>query len=86
MRTCDEFDGGFGWMQEETFRRTSHALVADGRVWLIDPVDEDGLEERVRAAGEPAGGACSCAATRSARSAATSGRRRTGSASTRCCA
>jgi hypothetical protein len=55
MRTCDEFDGGFGWMQEETFRRTSHALVADGRVWLIDPVDEDGLEERVRAAGEPAG-------------------------------
>jgi hypothetical protein len=55
MRVCDEFHGGFGWIQEETFRRTSHALVADGRVWLIDPVDEEGLEERIRAAGEPAG-------------------------------
>lgn len=36
-------------------RRTSHALLVDGRVWLIDPVDAPELEERVRALGEPAG-------------------------------
>jgi hypothetical protein len=35
--------------------RCSHALVEDGRVWLIDPLDRDGLPERVRAAGIPAG-------------------------------
>ena len=36
-------------------RRTSHALVAGGRVWLTDPVDNPELEDRVRALGEPAG-------------------------------
>lgn len=56
MAWCDEFDGSFGWVEETGFiRRTGHALVVDGRVWLIDPYDVDGLEERVRAAGEPAG-------------------------------
>src|SRR4051812_49587841 len=34
---------------------TSHALVADGGVWLVDPSEGDGVEERVRALGEPAG-------------------------------
>jgi len=29
--------------------------VHDGRVWLVDPVDGDGVEARVRALGEPAG-------------------------------
>jgi hypothetical protein len=52
----DEFDGGFGWiMRDEFMQRCSHALALDGRVWLIDPVDADGAEERVRAGGEPAG-------------------------------
>ena len=36
-------------------RRASHAVLAGGGVWLIDPVDADGVEERVRALGEPAG-------------------------------
>lgn len=35
--------------------RCSHALVEDGRVWVIDPVDGPGVEERIRAAGTPAG-------------------------------
>jgi hypothetical protein len=53
---CDEFDGGFGWIEDGTFlRRCGHALVADRRVYLVDPFDEPGLEEHVRAAGEPAG-------------------------------
>ena len=51
----DEWEHGFGWMQDEPMQRTSHALVVDGRVWLIDPVDDPELEERVRALGEPAG-------------------------------
>ena len=51
----DEWDGGFGWVRDERMQRTSHALVVDGRVWLVDPVDEPDLEERVRALGEPAG-------------------------------
>ena len=55
MRFCDEFDGGFGWILDEFMQRCSHALVADGRVWLIDPVSGSGVEEKIRAAGEPAG-------------------------------
>ncbi len=51
----DEWDGGFGWASDERLQRTSHALVVGGRVWLVDPVDEPELEERVRALGEPAG-------------------------------
>jgi hypothetical protein len=51
----DEWDGGFGWSQDEPMRRTSHALLVEGRVWLIDAVDVPELEERVRALGEPAG-------------------------------
>ena len=52
----DETDFGFGWVDETgSVPRTSHALVAAGRVWVIDPVLVDGLEERLRALGEPAG-------------------------------
>jgi hypothetical protein len=51
----DESEHGFGWLQDELIRRTSHALAFDGRVWLIDPVDEPELEMRVRALGAPAG-------------------------------
>ncbi len=51
----DEWEGGFGWSQQEFMRRTSHALVVASRVRLIDPVDTPDLEERVRALGEPAG-------------------------------
>ena len=52
---CDEFDGGFGWVVDEFLARCSHALVAGESLWLVDPVDADGVEERVRAAGRPAG-------------------------------
>ncbi len=47
-------DAGFGWLMDERYARTSHALAAEGRVWLVDPVDVDGLDERVRTLGEPA--------------------------------
>ena len=56
IATCDETSFGFGWIAAEPplLERASHALRANGRVWLVDPVDGDGLEERVRALGEPA--------------------------------
>ena len=55
IRFCDEFDGGFGWIVDEFMARCSHVLVAAGRVWAIDPLLGDGVEDRIRAAGEPAG-------------------------------
>jgi hypothetical protein len=55
IRDCDEFEHGFGWIVDEFMERCSHALVADGRVWLIDALDREGLDERVHNAGEPAG-------------------------------
>jgi len=54
-RICDEFGGGFGWVMQEALRRASHALAADGSVWLLDPVDVPGLDERIAALGEPRG-------------------------------
>lgn len=54
-RWADEWEGGFGWIVDERLERASHALAVDGRVWLTDPVYVDGVEERVRALGEPAG-------------------------------
>jgi hypothetical protein len=57
IATCDETSFGFGWVAAEPplLERASHALRTDGRVWLVDPVDGEGVEERVRALGEPAG-------------------------------
>ena len=55
MELCDEFDGGFGWIEDGFMRRCGHALVADGRVWLVDPFDDEGLEEQVLATAEPGG-------------------------------
>jgi hypothetical protein len=55
VEAVDEFDSGFGWIADEFMERCSHALVVDGHVWLIDPLDGQGVEERVREAGQPAG-------------------------------
>ena len=56
-RFVDEHDWGFGWVSAEQpmLRLTSHALLADGGVWLTDPSEADGVEERIRGLGEPAG-------------------------------
>jgi hypothetical protein len=52
----NEFDGGLEWLvQDEFIERCSHALVVEKSVWLIDPLDGDGVEERIRQAGRPAG-------------------------------
>ena len=56
LRFCDDFGAdGFGWIVDEAMERTSHALVVDGKVWLVDVVDwAEGLD-RALTLGEPAG-------------------------------
>ncbi|MDO8213201.1 hypothetical protein [Conexibacter sp. CPCC 206217] len=54
-RISNEFDAGFTWLVDEPMARASHALVADGRYWLVDPVDWEPALERAAALGEPAG-------------------------------
>ena len=56
LRFSDEFEHGFGWYPEgERLQRTSHAVRAGEGVWLTDVVDGPGIDERIRALGEPAG-------------------------------
>jgi|SRR4051794_4065960 len=55
VRFCDEGEGTLGWVVDEFMERCSHALAADGRVWLVDALDGPGVEERVCALGKPAG-------------------------------
>lgn len=54
---CDELSFGLGWIaaQPKLLRRSSHALADGGRVWLVEPVDVEGLDERIGALGQPAG-------------------------------
>lgn len=56
MLVLDRWDGGLSWTREgDPVQRTSHALVDDGGVWLIDPVDAPGLDEELADLGEVAG-------------------------------
>jgi len=51
---AEEHPLGLTWMVEEPMERAFHALVDDGRVWLVDPLDGPEMEDAV-ALGEPAG-------------------------------
>ena len=44
-----ERDWGLGWIAAEPafMQRASHALAHEGSVWLVDPVDGEGLEDRL---------------------------------------
>lgn len=46
---------GLSWVAKELIARGSHALVVDGRVWLIDPLDDPAAIERAQALGQVAG-------------------------------
>jgi hypothetical protein len=54
IRSYDEYSFGFSWVIDEPLERASHALVSNGRVWLVDPVDVPEAIERARNLGEPA--------------------------------
>ena len=56
FRFCDDLGAnGFGWIVDEAMTRASHALAADGKVWLVDALDWPDAIERALALGEPAG-------------------------------
>src|SRR5215218_7611942 len=55
VRVYDEYEFGFSWVLEELMQRTSHALVLDGQVWLVDPVAFDEALDRAAGLGEIAG-------------------------------
>jgi hypothetical protein len=56
LRFCDDLGAdGFGWIVDEATTRTSHALAAGGKVWLVDPLDWPDAVERALGLGEPAG-------------------------------
>jgi hypothetical protein len=53
-RFCDDRgEHGFSWTLAEPATRTSHALAADGRTWLVDPVDWPEAIERALGLGRP---------------------------------
>jgi hypothetical protein len=55
LAALSEFTLGVTWEVDEAARRTSHAVrTDDGRVWLIDPVDDPEALRRATALGEPA--------------------------------
>lgn len=49
----DRWDGGFGWLAfpHEPMQRASHVLAGDDEVWVVDPVDVPGLDDRLADAG-----------------------------------
>lgn len=54
----DRWNDGFGWQAhpEEPAARTSHAVRdGDGSVWLVDPLDAPGLDDRIAELGPVAG-------------------------------
>jgi hypothetical protein len=56
LRFCDDFGpDGFGWIVEEAMTRASHVLAAEGRVWLVDPIDWPDAIDRALTLGAPAG-------------------------------
>jgi hypothetical protein len=57
LQEIDRWDGGFGWLAypEERMERASHALLDDGDVWLVDPVDAADLDDLLAEAGSVAG-------------------------------
>jgi hypothetical protein len=56
LHFCDDLGAdGLGWVVEEAGTRTSHALAANGKVWLVDALDWPDAIDRALALGEPAG-------------------------------
>ncbi|PSQ45947.1 hypothetical protein BRD17_00290 [Halobacteriales archaeon SW_7_68_16] len=53
----DRFEGGVGWIAhpDETARRASHAIVDGDDVYLIDPIDAEGVGETYEDLGTVAG-------------------------------
>lgn len=57
LKKTVEWDGGMSWIAypDEGMERASHAIVVDEEVWLVDPVDADGLDDTLAEYGPVAG-------------------------------
>jgi hypothetical protein len=51
----ERHEAGASWLAGDVLFRTSHALVDEGRVWIVDPVDAGDAVAQAAALGEPAG-------------------------------
>lgn len=57
LHEIDRWEHGVGWLAhpEEEMRRASHAVESDGDVWVVDPVDADGVDDLIAELGDVAG-------------------------------
>lgn len=57
LAVVHRWDGGITWMAhpDEGMERASHALLDGDDVWLVDPLDADGLDAELDALGSVAG-------------------------------
>lgn len=57
LHVLKEWDQGFTWMAhpEADLQRASQAIEVDGKIWLVDPLDTAGLDDKLRTLGEVAG-------------------------------
>lgn len=57
FEVIDRWDGGIGWLAhpDERMGRASHALVDGDEVWVVDPVDAQGIDDLLAELGEVAG-------------------------------
>lgn len=57
LREVTEWTDGISWIAypDERAQRASHALLTQAGVWMVDPVDAEGLDDRVSELGEVAG-------------------------------
>lgn len=57
LRVVDRFEAGVGWIAypEEAMQRASHAIDTDDGVWVIEPVDADGVDGLLDDLGEVTG-------------------------------
>lgn len=53
----ERFDGGLSWIAhpEEGMQRASHALETEDGLWLVDPLDVPGLDDKLAEIGSVAG-------------------------------
>ncbi|SEW29283.1 hypothetical protein [Halobacterium jilantaiense] len=57
LEAITEWDRGIGWFAQpdEDAMRGSHALATESGVWVIDPLDAEGLDDRLSELGEVTG-------------------------------
>lgn len=51
-KLIEKSEVGLTWVMDEPNARASHALVSDGRVWIVDPVWDEAAIERIAELGE----------------------------------